>query len=65
MLTSGLERHRSLVLNWLSNVDFRSNYLDALRKREAGTGQWLIDQELFKSWRDGPLRALWLNGMRT
>ncbi|KAN0095697.1 hypothetical protein V8E51_016408 [Hyaloscypha variabilis] len=56
-------RHRSLVLNWLSNVDFRSNYLDALRKREAGTGQWLIDQELFRSWRDGPVRALWLNGM--
>jgi hypothetical protein len=65
MLTNGLVRHRSLALDWLSNVDFRSNYQDALRRREAGTGQWLIDQELFKSWRDGPVQALWLHGMRT
>ncbi len=65
MLTNGLVRRRSVVLEWISNVDFRSNYQDTLRMREASTGQWLIDQELFKSWRDGPLQTLWLHGMRT
>jgi hypothetical protein len=58
-------KHRTEVLSWLSNTDFRSNYLDALQLREAGTGQWLIDQELFKSWKYGPVQTLWLHGMRT
>lgn len=64
MLTNGVVKRRSQVLDWLSNVDFRSNYEDALQVREQGTGQWLIGQELFKSWRDSPLQTLWLHGMR-
>lgn len=32
--------------------------------REEGTGQWLLDSEIFKDWRDGHSEMLWCPGNR-
>ncbi|OCT48034.1 hypothetical protein CLCR_04007 [Cladophialophora carrionii] len=54
---------RDAALAWLSSMDVRSNYLDALQAREPGTGKWLISHPLFQSLISGELHALWLHGM--
>jgi hypothetical protein len=56
--------HRSEVLAWLSDIDFQSNFHDALQLRETGTGQWIVTHERFNSWKDGQVQTLWLHGMR-
>ena len=64
MLIDHIVARRSEGLAWLSDIDVRSNHLDALQLREPGTGQWLLDQDLFKSWEEGSIQSIWLHGMR-
>ncbi len=38
------------VLDWLTPVDYGPQQSDYLRRRQQGTGQWLLDSEEFKGW---------------
>ncbi|KAF6832422.1 hypothetical protein CMUS01_06914 [Colletotrichum musicola] len=50
------------IQNWLrapdASIDFNNNY----RKRQAGTGLWLVQSPIFKTWLDQPGSCLWLRG---
>ena len=47
------ERKKQQVLQWLSPLDFRSKQLDILSRRTPSTGEWLLEEDKFKSWVDG------------
>ena len=50
---------------WLSGVDPSMNYNRALRKRHAGTGNWLIEDAIFRDWKQDPGSdsIIWLYGI--
>lgn len=59
-----LDRKRRAVTAWLSPLNFRLIHNEIFQIREEGTGQWLIDSETFKAWRDGHSDILWCPGNR-
>ncbi|KFY42803.1 hypothetical protein V494_02233 [Pseudogymnoascus sp. VKM F-4513 (FW-928)] len=44
------DQGRQTVLNWLTTIDFAFEQSDFIRRREAGTGQWLLDSTKFQAW---------------
>jgi hypothetical protein len=38
------------ILEWLTPVDYAAQQSDFLRRRQAGTGQWLIDSPEYQTW---------------
>ena len=55
------------ILTWISNLSFKEKQTDILSKRHTGTGQWLLDQDRFRGWRNGVRdepSALWCPGIR-
>ena len=45
-----LEQEHEAILNWLTPVDFVPQQSDFVSRRQAGTGQWLLDSKEFKKW---------------
>jgi hypothetical protein len=43
------------LLRWLSRLDFEEKHRDILSKRHPGTGEWLLNLDDFKAWRNGQL----------
>ena len=58
------DRHHKIRL-WLSGVDPSLNYNQALRKRHEGTGNWLIEDDIFRDWKQDPDSdsIIWLYGI--
>jgi hypothetical protein len=48
---------------WLAGADPSTNHNAARKAHETGTGDWLLNLEKFKSWRDGEGGILWLHGI--
>ena len=62
---SELGEARKAVLEWLSPDDFEATQMRHLRTRFQSTGQWLLDDPRFQSWRDEvQSRLLWCYGAR-
>ncbi|KAH0548311.1 hypothetical protein GP486_007995, partial [Trichoglossum hirsutum] len=51
------------IYRWLSAPDPSLNYNEALKKRQAGTGAWLIDNKQYAGWKANPDSFLWLHGI--
>ncbi|KAH6853293.1 nucleoside phosphorylase domain-containing protein [Chaetomium sp. MPI-CAGE-AT-0009] len=41
------------VLDWLTPVDYGPQYSDYFKRRQPGTGQWLLDTPEFRQWVEG------------
>ena len=53
------------ILTWISNLNFEEKQRDILSKRHPGTGEWLLQQDRFKGWRDDDEPStLWCPGIR-
>lgn len=60
----GIER-RTKVLNWISSVPYESNHNTAYRGHTPGTGEWLLEHNVYQNWHlSGDSRILWLHGIR-
>ena len=56
---------RRKILTWLSQDDFEETHQRHFGKRFKNTGQWLLDDHRFKSWRDEAQSSLlWCHGAR-
>jgi hypothetical protein len=44
------DQERQAIIDWLSPVDYISQQSDFISRRQAGTGQWLLDTEEFQAW---------------
>lgn len=40
------------ILKWISTLSFEEKQTDILSKRHPGTGEWLLEQDEFQSWRN-------------
>jgi Cdc6-like AAA superfamily ATPase len=43
-------QEQQMVLDWLTPIDYASQQSDILERRQASTGQWLLDSNTFQSW---------------
>ncbi|KAI0508725.1 hypothetical protein F5B22DRAFT_381530 [Xylaria bambusicola] len=51
------------VLNWLTPIDYAPQQSDYIRRRQKGTGQWLLDSVQFQAWLKGNTRTLFCPGI--
>ncbi|KAK3391226.1 hypothetical protein B0H63DRAFT_411349, partial [Podospora didyma] len=51
------------VLDWFSPTDYASQQSDFVKRRQDGTGQWLLDSSEFKAWLKADSRTLFCPGI--
>ncbi|KAJ7018196.1 hypothetical protein C8F04DRAFT_397634, partial [Mycena alexandri] len=56
-------RHRDVILNWLSPINFFLRQADISQMRTKGTGKWLRADPVFKKWESGSGSTLWCRGI--
>ena len=64
MIASSLSETRGKVLRWFTQkVNPQRNYFAALRLRQMGTGRWICENEIFKTWISSNSSKLYLCGI--
>lgn len=51
------------VLDWLTPLDYGPQHSDYLKRRQPGTGQWLLDSEQYRTWLGTTQQTLFCQGM--
>ncbi|RYP05212.1 hypothetical protein DL765_009909 [Monosporascus sp. GIB2] len=51
------------LLDWISPVDYGHQQSDFLRRRQPGTGQWLLDSEEYQTWLKRSKQTLYCPGI--
>jgi len=51
------------ILNWLTNIDYGPQQSDYFRRRQKGTGQWLLDSTEFQLWLQTDQQTLFCPGI--
>ncbi|KAI1745798.1 hypothetical protein F4680DRAFT_455804 [Xylaria scruposa] len=57
------QEQKQAILEWLSPVDYFAQQSDTIRRRHAGTGQWLLDSPEYRYWRETKKEALFCPGI--
>jgi hypothetical protein len=58
------DHDRQTILDWLSPLDFELTQAKLFHEWKDGSGNWFLESEQFKAWRDGTLDILWCPGIR-
>lgn len=54
----------STYLDWLSTIPYTQHHADIRTGRIQGTGQWLMQTDVFRDWKNSPTSSLfWLHGI--
>src|SRR5205085_11562978 len=56
------EEHQAIV-DWLISIDYASQHSDFIRRRQEGTGQWLLDSAEFQRWLSQKQQTLFCPGI--
>ncbi|KAK3314375.1 hypothetical protein B0H66DRAFT_463101, partial [Apodospora peruviana] len=51
------------ILEWLTPIDYASQQIDFIRRRQSGTGQWLLQSPEFQDWLRGDRKTLFCPGI--
>ncbi|CAH0025863.1 unnamed protein product [Clonostachys rhizophaga] len=51
------------ILDWITPVDYTPRQNDFIKRRQPGTGQWLLDSEEFRAWVEGKGQGLFCPGI--
>jgi hypothetical protein len=57
------DQQRRDIINWLTPIDYSSQQLDFIDRRQEGTGQWLLDSDKFQEWLDKSRQTLFCPGI--
>src|SRR6266702_6012814 len=57
------DQDRQKIFDWLTSVDYGPQQSDYIRRRQAGTGQWLLDSKEFNEWLDQGKQTLFCPGI--
>ncbi|KAI1074797.1 hypothetical protein F5B20DRAFT_426973 [Whalleya microplaca] len=56
-------RSRENIIKWLTRVDYAAQQSDYIARRQAGTGQWLLDSVEFTTWVESSKKTLFCPGI--
>ncbi|KAH0538232.1 hypothetical protein FGG08_005151 [Glutinoglossum americanum] len=63
-MTSKLDRNEDLeILNWLTPIDYGPQQSDLIKRRQEGTGTWLLHTNKFNTWLNQRKKALYCSGI--
>jgi len=57
------DQQRQTVLDWLTPINYGHQQSDFIRRRQAGTGQWLLDSPKFQTWLETDRQTLFCPGI--
>ncbi|KAI1876773.1 uncharacterized protein JN550_000845 [Neoarthrinium moseri] len=57
------EEKNKAILNWLAPADFATQQSDLIKRRQAGTGQWLLDSPEYAKWSTSKGELLFCHGI--
>jgi hypothetical protein len=57
------QQMHQVVLDWLTPIDYAPQQSDFISRRQAGTGQWLLDSAEFQMWLDTDKQTLFCPGV--
>ncbi|KAI1849949.1 hypothetical protein JX266_004328 [Neoarthrinium moseri] len=57
------EEKNKAILNWLAPADFSAQQSDLIKRRQAGTGQWLLDSPEYAKWSTSKGELLFCHGI--
>lgn len=57
------QQHHQKVLDWLTPTDYATQQSDIISRRQAGTGQWLLESPKFQGWLTTKKEALFCPGI--
>lgn len=63
VLLSQHDQEHVTILNWLTATDYSPQQNDYIRRRQPGTGQWLLDSPKFQTWLQTGKQTLFCSGM--
>lgn len=55
--------YKEAILDWLTPIDYAAQQSDFISRRQAGTGQWLLDSEKFQAWVETDRQTLFCPGI--
>ena len=55
---------RRKITEWLSPLNFFQTQNNTFRKRQEGTGEWLLESSEFRDWLSGSRKTLFCPGIR-
>jgi hypothetical protein len=56
-------RERQAILDWLTPIDYAAQQHDFISRRQAGSGQWLLESEEFQAWLNTDNQTLFCPGI--
>src|SRR5947209_4514453 len=63
-MRSKLDRKEDIeILNWLTDIDYGPQQTDYIRRRQAETGQWLLDSAEYQAWLKTSKQTLFCPGI--
>jgi Cdc6-like AAA superfamily ATPase len=67
-IRSGIEQHhnsknRDIILDWITAIDCDPQQSDFINRRQAGTGQWLLDSAEFQAWMEANKQTVFCPGI--
>ncbi|KAH7377125.1 ankyrin repeat protein [Plectosphaerella cucumerina] len=57
------DRESQAILDWITTADYSAQQSDFLRRRQPGTGQWLLDSAEYQQWIDSTQKTLFCPGI--
>ncbi|KAK5636040.1 hypothetical protein RRF57_011752 [Xylaria bambusicola] len=57
------KKEEAEILDWLTSTDYGTQQTDNFRRRQLGTGQWLLDSDKYQSWLKEPKNTLFCPGI--
>jgi len=64
MMRSEFNRNENLeILKWLTPIEYGPQHSDYLKRREPGTGKWLLDSVEYQTWLDSSKQTLFCPGI--
>jgi Cdc6-like AAA superfamily ATPase len=57
------DQEHKAILEWLTTIDYAPQQNDYIRRRQPGTGQWLLDSTEFRTWLDNSKQTLFCPGI--
>ena len=63
LLSRQHDQDHQAILNWLTPIDYAPQQSDYIKRRQAGTGQWLLDSAEFQEWLETDKQTLFCPGI--
>jgi Cdc6-like AAA superfamily ATPase len=57
------DQEHQAILDWLTPINYATQQQDFISRRQAGTGQWLLDSEDFETWLNTDKQTLFCPGI--